>query len=63
MIKYDMDAMVKFIFCFCCICLFSGCSKVADLTSNTIPDTEQTGDPVYDNQNEMKLLLPWTWFV
>ncbi|MBQ9540706.1 MAG: hypothetical protein IJU89_04770 [Alphaproteobacteria bacterium] len=55
--------MVKFIFCFCCICLFSGCSKVADLTSNTIPGTEQTGDPVYDNQTEMKLLLPWTWFV
>lgn len=54
---------MKFIFCCCVVCFLSGCGKVADLTSNTIPGTEQTGDPVYDNQTEMKLLLPWTWFV
>ncbi|MBP5794574.1 MAG: hypothetical protein J6W41_00975 [Alphaproteobacteria bacterium] len=54
---------MKFILCFCLLCLCSGCSWVADLTSNTVPEVGTTGDPVYDDQSEMRLLLPWNWFV
>lgn len=41
----------------------SGCAKVADWASPVKPETEQTGDPVYDKQNEVQLLLPWTWIM
>lgn len=58
-----MGGIMKFIFCCCVVCFLSGCGKVADITSNTVPDVDTTGDPVYDNQTEMKLLLPWTWFM
>lgn len=42
----------------------SGCNTISNIKSTaTSPETEQTGDPVYDSQNEVQLLLPWTWFI
>ena len=45
------------------LCMFAGCGKITDLSSATGAETEQTGDPVYDSQTEMKLLVPWDIFV
>ncbi|MFQ6760047.1 MAG: hypothetical protein ACLRFM_01415 [Alphaproteobacteria bacterium] len=54
---------MRFIFCFCCLCLMSGCSRITNITANKIPEVDTTGDPIYDDQAEAKLLLPWTWFL
>lgn len=51
---------MKFIFLFVFLSLFSGCSKVSNITSATGTDTEQTGDPVYDSQSEVRVLVPWS---
>lgn len=60
--KDGVDFM-KFILCFSCLFLFSGCAKVADFTSSKMPEIETTGDPIYDTQTETQILLPWTWFL
>ena len=52
---------MKIIICFLCsLFLCSGCSKIADLASSKAHETEQTGDPVRDEQSEVKVLVPWT---
>ena len=64
-IIYNEDGwgFMKFILCVCCLFLFSGCTKISDFTSSKMPEMETTGDPVYDNQTETQILLPWTWFL
>lgn len=52
---------MRILACLCFLFLCAGCSKITGLTSSTATETEQTGDPVYDTQNEMKVLVPWTW--
>jgi hypothetical protein len=54
---------MKFIILSGFLLIFAGCTKVADWATPVAPETEQTGDPVYDNQNEVQLLLPWTWIL
>ena len=54
---------MKVILCFICLLLCSGCHKVADLTKSQTTQTEQTGDPVYDNETEVKVMLPWNLFI
>ncbi len=47
---------------FGCLFLLAGCGKISDIAQNG-PETETTGDPVYDSQSEFKLLVPWDWMV
>ena len=43
--------------------MFSGCSKISNIAPDTGTETTQTGDPVYDSQSEMRVLLPWDWLI
>jgi len=54
---------MKFILCFAFLLLFSGCNKVAELSPTSATQTEQTGDPVYDSETEVKVLVPWNIFL
>ena len=54
---------MKFIICLFFLFLFSGCTKITELTSSKTADTEQVGDPVHDEKTEMKILVPWDLFV
>ena len=55
---------MKTILCLGFLFLVSGCSTISGIASSAKnAETEQTGDPVYDSQNEVQLLLPWTWFL
>ena len=58
-----MEENMKFIFCLFFIGLCSGCAKITDLATTKTTETEQTGDPIHDQQNEMKILVPWDLFV
>ncbi len=42
----------------------SGCHTISNIksTANGI-ETEQTGDQIYDSQNEVQLLVPWNLLV
>ena len=57
--RFNMKIVILSVF----LLVFAGCAKVADWASPVKPETEQTGDPVYDKQNEVQLLLPWTWIM
>lgn len=47
-----------------CVLFFSaGCAKISNWTSTATPEAEQTGDPAYDNKNEVKVVVPWNLIV
>ena len=54
---------MRVVFLFSFLVVLTGCAKVTNLTPTKTPETEQTGDPIKDEQNEMKILLPWELFV
>jgi len=55
---------MKIFLCFGFLFFLAGCNTVSSWTTSAKNgDTEQTGDPVYDSQNEVQLLLPWTWII
>lgn len=47
---------------FGCLLFLNGCGKISDIKAN-VPEPEATGDPVYDSQSEVKLLVPWDWMI
>ncbi len=63
MLKKVYNLSMKIVMLLSCLFLFSGCGKIANWTSAKQPDTEQTHDPVYDSQTEMKVLVPWDLFI
>lgn len=59
-----MGGMMKTIGILCVLFFMSGCHAVSNIksTANSI-ETEQTGDQVYDSQNEVQVLVPWNLLV
>ena len=45
------------LYMFILLSCFTGCSKISSLASVTDTEAEYTGDPVYDSQTEMRLLI------
>ena len=41
------------------LCLLAGCSKINELSPANTGQTEQTRDPVYDAETEVKVVVPW----
>ena len=43
--------------------LLSGCGKINDLIASKNTDNNQSEEIIYDNQEEVKLLVPWDLFI
>ena len=63
LLKKMYNLSMKIVMLLSCLFLFSGCGKIAGWTSAKQSDTEQTHDPVYDSQTEMRVLVPWDLFI
>lgn len=53
---------MKSVLCIFCVLLMAGCGAISDIKANA-PEPEATGDPIYDSQSEVRLLVPWDWMV
>ena len=54
------EGKMKFVLFAGILCVLTGCARVNSLTAPKTTESEQTADPLYDEQTEMKVLVPWS---